>query len=230
MLVCACVCVRERKREIVFGLRKMPGPAASIALHALLFPSLAQVQEKNPSFEAAVESIKQALEKAESSNPGMSHDFVDLILEKTQSKGGMDLTEKLLREAHRDVDLYSIDGRTTELTDLSNKSKALKQILSTIPDEVQNRTRFLGIIRRIAESIKEMLDAVNSVATNNADLIASKAEELQQQRKLFVRGSKRFSDTLKQYFTDNKVHNLFRSAHRLINETNSLMRTVKEAL
>ena len=188
------------------------------------------MQEKNPSFEAAVESIKQALEKAESSNPGMSHDFVDLILEKTQSKGGMDLTEKLLREAHRDVDLYSIDGRTTELTDLSNKSKALKQILSTIPDEVQNRTRFLGIIRRIAESIKEMLDAVNSVATNNADLIASKAEELQQQRKLFVRGSKRFSDTLKQYFTDNKVHNLFRSAHRLINETNSLMRTVKEAL
>ena len=52
----------------------------------------------------------------------------------------------------------------------------MQQILSTIPDEVQNRTRFLGIIRRIAESIKEMLDAVNSVATNNADLIASKAE------------------------------------------------------
>ena len=45
VLVCACVCVRERKREIVFGLRKMPGPAASIALHALLFPSLAQVSE-----------------------------------------------------------------------------------------------------------------------------------------------------------------------------------------
>ena len=37
----------------------------------------------------------------------MSHDFVDLILEKTQSKGGMDLTEKLLREAHRDVDCES---------------------------------------------------------------------------------------------------------------------------
>ena len=109
------------------------------------------MQEKTPSFEAAVESIKQALEKvcvffccccfflarrkrgkrerdglvswaaaaggvvfgcfavpqAESSNPGMSHDFVDLILEKTQSKGGMDLTEKLLREAHRDVDCES---------------------------------------------------------------------------------------------------------------------------
>ena len=29
----------------MFGLRKMPGPAASIALHALLFPSLAQVSE-----------------------------------------------------------------------------------------------------------------------------------------------------------------------------------------
>ncbi|EGD75681.1 hypothetical protein PTSG_07801 [Salpingoeca rosetta] len=208
----------------------MTGPAASIALHALLFPSLAQVSEKNPDMEATVETIKHALEKAEASNPGLSHDFVDLILEKTQSKGGQDLTEKLLREAHRDVQLYSIDDKTPELTDLSNKAKALKRILSTIPDEVQNRTRFLGIIRKIAESIKDMLDAVNAVATNNADLIAPKAEELQQQRKMFVRGSKRFSDTLKQYFTDNKVHNLFRSAHRLINETNSLMRTVKSAL
>lgn len=53
---------------------------------------------------------------------------------------------------------------------------SLQRILSTIPDEVQNRTRFLGIIRKIAEAIKDMLDAVNSVATNNAELIASKAE------------------------------------------------------
>ena len=65
----------------------------------------------------------------------------------------------------------SLDLPTSRPLDL-----CVQQILSTIPDEVQNRTRFLGIIRRIAESIKEMLDAVNSVATNNADLIASKAE------------------------------------------------------
>eukprot|EP00043_Microstomoeca_roanoka_P026923 m.12955 g.12955 ORF g.12955 m.12955 type:complete len:209 (-) comp7114_c0_seq1:341-967(-) len=208
----------------------MAGPAASIALHALLFPSLAAMEVNDPSLVAAVESVRLALEKAEAANPGLSHDFVDLILEKTQSKGGEDLTEKLLREAHKQVDLYSFEDKTPELSALSAKAQALKQILSTIPDEVQNRTRFLGIIRKIAESIKEMLDAVNAVATNNADVIASKAEELQQQRKLFVRGSKRFSDTLKQYFKDNKADSLFRSAHRLINETNSLLRTVKEAL
>ena len=74
------------------------------------------------------------------------------------------------------VNPHSSFSLSTSLDLSLSRSLCVQQILSTIPDEVQNRTRFLGIIRRIAESIKEMLDAVNSVATNNADLIASKAE------------------------------------------------------
>lgn len=52
----------------------------------------------------------------------------------------------------------------------------LQDILASIPDVVSNRTNFLGIIRQIAEAIKETLDAVNLVASNNEAEIASEAE------------------------------------------------------
>eukprot|EP00055_Hartaetosiga_balthica_P007724 m.27031 g.27031 ORF g.27031 m.27031 type:complete len:211 (-) comp5906_c0_seq1:857-1489(-) len=204
-------------------------PAASIALHAIVFPSLSNIEEKNSEYASAVESIRKALEKAEACNPGLTHEFVDKILDKSQSQGGDDLTEKLLRGAALEVELYKFNTSTDELKDLAQRAQALKEILSSIPDEVANRTKFLGIIRQIAEAIKAMLDAVNGLAAKNADLIASRVEELQQQRKTFVRGSKKFSDTLKQYFKDSKKDSLFKSAHRLVNETNSLLRTVKEA-
>eukprot|EP00049_Salpingoeca_infusionum_P017987 m.355285 g.355285 ORF g.355285 m.355285 type:complete len:211 (-) comp17211_c0_seq1:272-904(-) len=207
----------------------MSQPAASIALHAVVFPALAKVEEADPSMAAALHSIQHALEMCESANPGVTHELVDYILEKEQAKGGADITERLLRAAANDIDCYTVEGSTPEIQLLSSKASALKLILSRIPDEVANRTTFLGIIRQIADAIKEMLDAINAVASNNADLIADHASTLQQQRKAFVRGSKSFSDTLKQYFKDNKLDNLFRSAHRLINKTNSLMRTIKDA-
>jgi programmed cell death protein 10 len=83
-------------------------------------------------------------------------------------------------------------------------------------------------------------------------------QAIQNQRKTFVRGSKSFSDTLKQYFKEgrwvgglppvSRCHRpdpphqqptrcagfradvLFRAAHRLIDQTNSLLRTIKDAL
>eukprot|EP00730_Choanoeca_flexa_P014452 TRINITY_DN6327_c0_g1_i3.p1 TRINITY_DN6327_c0_g1~~TRINITY_DN6327_c0_g1_i3.p1 ORF type:complete len:211 (+),score=58.27 TRINITY_DN6327_c0_g1_i3:136-768(+) len=205
-------------------------PAASIALHAVIFPTLDTLENKDASCAAALQSVRAALETAEANNPGMTHELVDKLLEAAQSKGGMDITEQLLRKAASDIDSYKFATKTPELTQLSEKSQALKQILSTIPDEVQNRTSFLGIIRQIAERIKEVLDAVNAVANNNTELLGDHATAVQQQRKTFVRGSKQFSDTLKKYFKDSRVPVLYQSAHRLINQTNSLLRTIKMAL
>ncbi|EDQ87674.1 uncharacterized protein MONBRDRAFT_33234 [Monosiga brevicollis MX1] len=205
-------------------------PAASIALHAVVFPSIEELEQADASAAAALQSLRAALEKAEAHNPGFVHEFVDQVLERAQSKGGTDISEQLLRKANSDIESYRFDTKTPELKDLLQRAEALKEILSTIPDEVQNRTRFLGIIRKIAESIKEVLDAVNAVATNNADVMGDHITGLQQQRKTFVRGSKSFSDTLKQYFKDNKAPVLFKAAHRLIDQTNSLLRTIKAAV
>lgn len=41
---------------------------------------------------------------------------------------------------------------------------ALKEKLSHIPDQIRDRSKFLRIIRDVATSIKEVLDAVNEVS------------------------------------------------------------------
>jgi len=41
---------------------------------------------------------------------------------------------------------------------------ALKEKLSNIPDQIRDRSTFLRIIRDVAGSIKEVLDAVNEVS------------------------------------------------------------------
>eukprot|EP00051_Salpingoeca_urceolata_P027296 m.480861 g.480861 ORF g.480861 m.480861 type:complete len:208 (-) comp21974_c0_seq1:176-799(-) len=203
--------------------------AASIALHAVVFPSFDAVESADPSTLAALQSIRSALEKAEAANPGLTHELVDAILESEQSKGGTDSTEKLLRIAAQDIEDYRIPDKTPELKALSEKSKTLKSILSTIPEQISDRTKFLGIIRDIAAAIKDLLDSVNTVADKNSDLIASQKQPLEAQKKVFVRGSKSFSDTLKRYFKDGRADDVFRSAHRLINQTNMLLRTIRTA-
>jgi programmed cell death protein 10 len=205
-------------------------PAASIAMHAVMFPALTELESQDETAAAALHAIRSALEKAEANNPGLAHEFVDHVLDAAQSKGGINITEKLLRAANTDIDDYKFEAKTAELGTLAEKGQALKHILSTIPDEVQNRTSFLGIIRKIAESIKEVLDAANGVANNNGDLLGSHLSALQNRRKAFVRCSKMFSDTLKRYFKEGRADELFRAAHRLIDQTNSLLRTVKAAL
>ena len=53
---------------------------------------------------------------------------------------------------------------------------------------------------------------------------------LEQQKKAFVRVSKSFSETLKRYFKDGKKDAVLRAAHRLVNQTNLLCRTVKHCV
>lgn len=97
---------------------------------------------------------------------------------------------------------YSINDdylvRRPEFKDLNNRAKQLKLILSRIPDEINDRKAFLETIKEIAAAIKKKLDAVNTVF----DIMQS--QEIKQildlRKREFVKYSKLFSNTLKQYF------------------------------
>merc|ERR1711936_1066426 len=118
-------------------------------------------------------------------------------------------------------------SRTEEpFQELNRKSANLKKILSRIPDEITDRKTFLETIKEIASAIKKLLDAVNEVSAYIPGTSGNQA--LDQKKREFVKYSKRFSNTLKEFFRDGQPTPVFTSATYLIYQTNQVMITVKD--
>lgn len=209
--------------------------AASLCLPVLLRPILSQLEQRDV---AASQTLRTALCKAEASHPGFSYDLVLGLVRKSSGTDAaaaaagipVNMNESLLRlqGAVSDQDSHGEyrSSRTEEpFQELNKKSAALKRILSRIPDEITDRKTFLETIKEIASAIKKLLDAVNEVSAYIPGTQGKAA--LEQRKREFVKYSKRFSNTLKDYFKEGQPTAVFTSATYLIYQTNQVMITVK---
>ncbi|XP_070538073.1 programmed cell death protein 10-like isoform X2 [Ptychodera flava] len=195
----------------------------SLPLHVVIYPVLDELQKTDLS---AAQTLRAAFNKAEKENPGLTQDVVAGIVKQELSQ--VNLAESLLRLAAYDCEEYTLTRPEPQFKKLNQRARSLKQILSKIPDEINDRSKFLQTIKDIASAIKELLDSVNEVfKKQQAYQLNEHKKMLEDHKKEFVKYSKSFSDTLKTYFKDGRADNVFVSANRLINQTNTILKTSK---
>lgn len=199
-------------------------PVTSLILPVLIRPILSQLERRDVS---ASQTLRAALTKAETAYPGLTYDLVVGIMRRGEIT--VNMNESILRLqgalTESDVVEHRLNRSEDAFQELNRKSATLKKILSRIPDEITDRKTFLEIIKEIASAIKKLLDAVNEV--NGFIPGPTGKQALEQRKREFVKYSKRFSNTLKEYFKEGQANSVFVSALYLIHQTNMIISTVK---
>lgn len=190
----------------------------SVPLYSALLPVL---DEMSKDFDQqTINQLKEAFINTEKDVPGFTQEFLNGVINK-EAPSQINFTKSLLRMAKQDSSVYDNNRTGNEFVRLSTRAQRLKNILSRIPDEMQDRPRFLQTIKDIASAIKELLDAVNEVFKLHTR--RENRKMLDSEKKEFVKCSKNFSDTLKTYFKDGQEIRVFASAIRLIQQANTIL-------
>ncbi|XKL60727.1 hypothetical protein PGB90_007784 [Kerria lacca] len=199
-------------------------PVSSLVLPVLIRPVLSQLEKRHVS---ASQTLRAALSKAEAVHPGFAYDLVIGIMRRGELS--VNMNESILRlqgaASESDAIEYRLSRTEDAFQELNKKSASLKKILSRIPDEITDRKTFLETIKEIASAIKKLLDAVNEITGFIPG--PSNKQALEQRKREFVKFSKRFSNTLKDYFKEGQANAVFVSALFLIHQANMIMATVK---
>ncbi|XP_014676176.1 PREDICTED: programmed cell death protein 10-A-like [Priapulus caudatus] len=196
-------------------------PVIAMALPGLIQPILDKLGKKDI---AAAQTLRVAFSKVEAMHPGFTHDLVTNVLQKADVP--INMNENMLRlEGDHSNPEFLVNRGETAFKELNYRAVTLKKILSCIPDEINDRKAFLETIKEIASAIKKLLDAVNNVFIYVQNQQGKQMVETRKRE--FVKYSKRFSNTLKDYFREGQANAVYHSANCLINQTNIIMTTIK---
>ncbi|XP_076035799.1 programmed cell death protein 10 Ccm3 isoform X2 [Oratosquilla oratoria] len=198
--------------------------AASAVAGAMGVAALTAALERK---DVACQTLRAALSKAEAAYPGFTYDLVMELVRKADLSVNMNEAILRLQGSVNDMEGdYRVTRAEDTFQELNKKSANLKRILARIPEEITDRKTFLETIKEIASAIKKLLDAVSEVSQFIPGTQGKQA--LEHRKRDFVKHSKKFSNTLKEYFKEGQANAVFVSATYLIHQTNLIMITVKD--
>uniref|UniRef100_A0A023FI03 Putative programmed cell death protein n=1 Tax=Amblyomma cajennense TaxID=34607 RepID=A0A023FI03_AMBCJ len=197
-------------------------PVSSLVLPVLIRPILDKLERKDL---GAAQTLKGAVTKVEVAHPGFLYDLVMGLIKETDIS--VNVTECLLKLQGSIPDNEDLKCSRTEdaFQEFNRRASYLKKVLSRIPDEIMTARRSWTQSRRLPVRSRKLLDAVNDVSTYIPSPYRKQA--LEHRKREFVKYSKRFSNTLKEFFKEGQVQAVFVSAVYLIYQTNHIMVTVK---
>ncbi|XP_067879618.1 programmed cell death protein 10-like [Heterodontus francisci] len=201
-------------------------PTVSMALYTVMYPVFSELEQEVSS--AAAQTLKAVFTKAEMKNPGLCQDLLLKILEQETVDVDVSYTEALLRMSQLDAaGPLDENSKQEDLSELREKGRALRNVLSEIADSINNRKQFIKTVRESAVAIKNMLNTCSEVIKR---VPPPTRQELDERKKEFVIASRTFSDTLKKYFRDHRNSDVIVGALSLIHQINLLVQTFARAL
>ncbi|CDW55625.1 programmed cell death protein 10 [Trichuris trichiura] len=196
---------------------------SSSTYNVLLRPLMERLELKDPS---AIRTLRAGMLQAEHEQEGFLYNFIKHLV--TKAELHISLQESFLHMHGRasSDELRLLNGGAV-VQEVGQRAAILRSILARIPDEIGDRRTFLETIKEIANSIKKLLDAINSLIP----LLSPDLQPVIDQRKReFVKYSKRFSNTLKEYFKGESCETVFHSANHLICQIMIFIRVIREKI
>ncbi|GAB1599680.1 programmed cell death protein 10-like [Argonauta hians] len=199
---------------------------AAMTIPVIIGPILERLEQEDM---AAAQTLRAAFCRVEAVYKGFAFDFVKALLIKSEIYNKIEMCETLLKlEGLNDSEEFKITRPEPRFQEFNKRAIELKKILSKIPDQIYDRKLFLDAIKDIANAIRLLLDSVNQVTACEV-LRPDGRQTLAHRKKEFIKYSKRFSTTLKDYFRENEKRDVFLSAAYLVDQTNLIMKAVKAA-
>ncbi|OTF73634.1 hypothetical protein BLA29_005896 [Euroglyphus maynei] len=158
--------------------------------------------------------LLHALAKAEYREPGFLLELCQTILA-VHNIDSINIIESLLLLQANIPEADELRCRRTEepFKELNRRTITLKRIIAQIPDVIYNRQLFLETIRQINNS---------SYLVNEQD-----RRSVDNRRREFIRDSKDFSQSLKDYIKNGDEKPVLQCAAQLIYSTNAIQKTIK---